>query len=276
MEPILIAGAGYLGGHLARRLAREGRQVVAITRHGLNFNEKGLAGISADLRLADELHRLPPRAGAIVFTAAPDAHDESSYRETYLSGISNLIGKYRFQPQIRLIFTSSTSVYGQNDGSRVDEKSPALPSSFRGKVMLEAELLVAASPFRSTSVRLSGLYGPGRDRLIRSVRDKKAIVPSAPHFTNRIHRDDAAGIIQHLLALESPAPLYLASDDEPADKRDVLRWMAERLDVKLPVEVRRDQRSEAAGGKRCDNSRIKNEGYRFMYPSYREGYADLL
>ena len=123
----------------------------------------------------------------------------------------------------------------------------------------------------SVVVRFAGIYGPGRTRLIDRVRAGKPC--AAEHYTNRIHRDDCAGVLRHLMLLEHPAPLYLGADHEPATQCEVTEWSAERLGLPPPV---RTGTSSRRSGKRCRNARLVSSGYAFEHPSFREGYRAML
>jgi nucleoside-diphosphate-sugar epimerase len=126
-------------------------------------------------------------------------------------------------------------------------------------------------------LRLGGIYGPGRDRLIREVAEGRALRPAEPLFTHRIHRDDAAGAIAHLLALERPEPVYLGVDSEPADLGAVYAWISARLGLPEPaIAPIPGEGRLARGSKRCSNARLVASGYRFAYPTFREGYGELI
>jgi nucleoside-diphosphate-sugar epimerase len=177
----------------------------------------------------------------------------------------------------RFVFVSSTGVYAQQDGSWVDEDTPAEPREFSDRALLDGERAVLGGPLPATVLRLGGIYGPGRTRLIESVRRGEARVRPGL-YTNRIHRDDAAGALAHLLALAEPAPVYLGVDDEPAAEADVLNWIADRLGLPRPPASRAvpHDRLEHRGNKRCRNARLRGSGYGFRYPTFREGYASLM
>jgi nucleoside-diphosphate-sugar epimerase len=101
--------------------------------------------------------------------------------------------------------------------------------------------------------------------------------PDQPSFTNRIHRDDVAGALQHLMNLERPERVYLGVDSLPASREEVLTWLAARLGAPAPKkEAVREMEGDAAGSKRCSNARLLTSGYRFSYPTFREGYAEEL
>jgi nucleoside-diphosphate-sugar epimerase len=147
-----------------------------------------------------------------------------------------------------------------------------------GEILLSAERLVQALAPGAIVVRFGGIYGPGRTRLIDRVRAGEARLYPGEHFTNRIHRDDAAGVLELLALAEVPAHTrYLGVDDDPADEAEVLRYLASRLGVPEPALAEPGTPpARRAGSKRCRNARIRSEGYSFEYPSYRSGYASML
>jgi nucleoside-diphosphate-sugar epimerase len=282
MEGILIAGCGYVGSRLGSELVAEGRRVFGLRRDPSRLPD-GIVPLAADLSRPETLEALPREVACVVYAAGPAARDEEAYRRAYLEGLRNLLGLFerRGTRLQRVLFTSSTAVYGQDDGSWVDEDSPAAPTRFSGRVLLEAERALRAGPHPASVLRLGGIYGPGRTRLVERVRaGSVALRRGPPRYTNRIHRDDAAGALRHLLALASPLPLYLGVDAEPADEGDVACWLARQLGAPVPG-VEREERAaprglEGAGSKRCRNARLVAAGYRFRYPTFREGYAALL
>ena len=147
-----------------------------------------------------------------------------------------------------------------------------------GEILLSAERLLRALVPDAVVVRLGGIYGPGRTRLIDGVRSGELRIRAGEHFTNRIHRDDAAGVLERLALIDAPRhDCYLAVDDEPADEAEVLRYLAERMGVPEPRPYEPGtEPPPRAGSKRCRNARIRAEGYSFEYPSFREGYAAML
>ncbi|MBX7255164.1 MAG: SDR family oxidoreductase [Candidatus Hydrogenedentes bacterium] len=277
---ILIAGCGYVGSELARLLLSDGHSVWGMRRvpQGL---PPDVMPIAADLSKPASLAGLPPGLDAVVYAAAAGGFDEARYVAAYVEGPANLLTALRSQGQHprRFLFASSTGVYAQLSGEWVDEDSPAEPSHFSGVVLLRGEQTVLKGPFPSTVVRFAGIYGPGRTRMIESVRNGTATVSSTPTFVNHIHRDDCAGALRHLLMLQEPAPLYIGVDNEPVERGDMFRWLARRLGVPEPGgSGEPDSESVRAmrSNKRCSNARLRATGYEFRYPSFREGYEALL
>jgi nucleoside-diphosphate-sugar epimerase len=279
MSVVLIAGCGHLGTALGLLLAHEGHRVYGLRRDPSQLPAP-LEPLAADLRGAAPL-RLPP-CDWLCYTAAPDGRTAEQYRAVYVEGLARTLDACAAAGPLprRVLFTSSTAVYGQNDGSWVDEDSPTAPSGFPGRILLEAEGLLAQSGTTGLALRLGGLYGPGRTRLIESVLNGESdCAAGPPRYTNRIHRDDAALACAHLLEVEDPEPVYNVVDREPAAELEVLTWLAARLDVP-PPRANAPGPAAAHGGlgsnKRVRSDRLQRSGYRFRYPTFREGYEALI
>lgn len=273
---VLIAGAGYVGGRLAERLAREGAEVFALRRNAKAL-PSGLNAIVADLFQPAELSLLPRNLDFVVYAVSPDRHDEAAYQRAYCDGLQNLLAAeaLALARSPRIVLTSSTAVYGQKDGSWVDETSDTVPTSFAGKKLLEAEALLRSSGRPHVVLRLAGIYGPGRDRMVRQALAGEARYPSEPTFTNRIHREDCAGAILHLLKLSEPETLYLGVDHEPAELEAVQTFICRATGSPPPSPGDASRRSRGSN-KRCSSLRLRKSGYQFVFPTYREGYADLI
>mgnify|MGYP001620002551 CR=1 FL=1 len=280
MANVLIAGCGYVGTALGTRLASEGHVVWGLRRRP-DALPSSIRPFVADLTVPETLEALPPGLDVVFYTASADASDDDSYRAAYVEGLHNLLRAFDHQRQVlrRVFFTSSTGVYTQSSGAWVDETSPTEPAEFSGIRVLEGERLLLGSPFPATVLRLGGIYGPGRTRLIDRVRRGLAVCPEGPPlYTNRIHRDDCAGALHHLMNVDQPDQIYIGVDHEPAEQCEVLRWLAAQLGVSPPgveppsgSEVRRHQ-----SNKRCSNAKLIASGYVFRYSSFRDGYMALL
>lgn len=274
---------------MAAQLRDAGHAVFGLKRRPAGLPD-GVTPVAADLAdaasIADALGRIGAPLDVVVYAAAADQGDDDAYRRAYVDGLRNLTDALRARAAApaAVLFTSSTAVYPQQDGSWVDETTPTAPHDFRGLRMLEAEAVLAASGLRAASLRLGGIYGPGRTRLVESVRSGRAVIrPGPPRYGNRIHRDDAAGALAHLASLALAGrvleSLYLGVDDEPSDEAVVLRWIASQLGVAEPPVRDGESAAGTRGGdrptsnKRCANARLRASGYRFRYPSFREGYA---
>jgi nucleoside-diphosphate-sugar epimerase len=275
---VLIAGCGYVGSALGERLAAEGHEVWGLRRSGGGL-PAAIRPVAADLTDPQTLRQLPPALEVVFYTAAPDRADDAAYRTVYVDGLRHLLAALVRQGQSprRVLLTSSTAVYAQTDGAWVDEASPTEPQHFAGQRLLEGERLLLGGPFPATVLRLGGIYGPGRTGLIERVRQGLAACRAGPPvYVNRIHRDDAAAALRHLMTLAQPETLYLGVDHEPADLCDVLRWLASQLGAPPPrLEPAADAPRRRAN-KRCRNAKLLASGYVFRYPTFREGYGALI
>jgi nucleoside-diphosphate-sugar epimerase len=277
MARILIVGAGDIGGTLARHLQQQGHEVTTVRRSDKPMGE-GITALQADVADPETLTVLEQPVDIVVYSVASPEFSKEGYHTFYYKGLRNVLKAVRRQSPKRVLFVSSSSVYHQMEGEWVDETTATEPASFAGKEMLAAEQALLKDKLPGTVVRFTGIYGPGRNRMIEQARHGGHCDPEPPVWTNRIHRDDCIGVLSLLIdrALnEQPLDdVYLATDDEPATLFDVLEWMKDRIgdvdpDHDMPEVTRRANR-------RCSNQRLKALGYEFKYPNYREGYDELL
>jgi nucleoside-diphosphate-sugar epimerase len=277
---VLVAGCGDLGTAVGLRFAAAGHDVVGMRRRA-ELLPAPLVPLVGDL--GGGLPPLPADVEVVVLSAAAGGRSEDAYRQVYLDGsrrVLEALDAAGASPR-RVLFVSSTAVYGDADGGFVDEATPTAPGTATGAVLVAAEAAVADGPFPATAVRLAGIYGPGRTRLIDLVRAGDARLPRRPSPTNRIHRDDAAAAIVHLAtAVDDPAPVYVGVDHATADRGEVLRFLADELGLPPPPpedDVDGPQAGGRRGGdKRCRNDRLVATGFTFRFPTYREGYRSVL
>lgn len=271
---VLIAGCGYVGCALGTLLVHEGHEVFGLRRNTSTL-PKEIKSVAADL-LALNPKDLPGDLDFVFYAVSPGGSGDEKYRAAYVDGPQNLLDALTslHEKPRRFFFISSTRVYAQTEGEWVDETSPTRPGGYAGERLLEGESAVLGGPFPATVVRLSGIYGPGRERSI----ERGLEVPpenSPPSYTNRIHRDDCAGVLRHLMYLAEPDPLYLGVDHEPADRRTVAEWLSGRLGAQVREKAEQDA-SRRGTNKRCSNARLLRSGYEFIYPTFRDGFASLL
>ncbi len=276
-ERVLIVGCGDIGQRLAACLPQDLYAVTGLRRHppaDLSHLQYRQCNVSDRTQLASVLQE---NFSIIIITMTPSERSDAGYERAYVQACANLVDALSAQslkPRL-LIFVSSSAVYGQMEGEWVDESSPTEPEGFSGKRLLEAEAIIHNSGFENTVVRFSGIYGPGRNRLIEQVRQSKA--SASPHFTNRIHAEDCARCLAHLIDLnrhgKKMEPVYLASDSSPAPMVEVVTWLAQQMSVK---DFLSDSATNERGNKRCSNRRLLESGFVFRYPTYKCGYSDLL
>lgn len=268
----LIAGCGDVGGRLAGVLAARGEIVYGL-RRSMGPLPPGVRPLRADLT-ALRLPALPRDITHLVYLPAPSLRNETAYRALFIEGLERLVTAL---PRLeRLLFVSSSAVYGEHGGRWVDEDTPCAPLTFNGRVLLTAEAAVAALGLPMTIVRFSGLYGPGRMHLIKQIASGcVSTPPGAPVWTHRLHVEDAAAALNHLLHLQHAASCYLVTDDEPARLDVIYAWLANRLGVPPPA-VGKATSERMVGAKRLCNARLRASGFVLRYPDFRCGYTSLL
>lgn len=277
LPSILLVGCG----DIAQRLAALLRHDYALT--GLRRNPSALphfieplpADIGDPTSLANALrHRT---FDYVVVTLTPGERSAARYQHVYVEGMRNLLAVLQGTPS--LLFVSSTSVYEQDGGEVVDESTPAQGKGFSGQSLLEAEALVASSGLPATVVRFSGIYGAGRGRLLAQVREGRVDTSQAAQWTNRIHADDSARVLEHLIrrwqAEQQPAPCYIASDCLPMQAGEVWQWLAAQMAAPDPL-LGVDWQGQSATGKQCSNALLLQTGFQFLYPDFRVGYRTML
>lgn len=275
----LIVGCGDVGGRLALQLLTGGWHVSGL-RRSIDQLPEGVQPIAADLTDAQIPAAWPERApDYLVYCVAASQHDEAGYRAAYVDGLRNVLSwlQARGQQPRRLLFVSSSSVFAQQDGQWVDETAPTEPTGYSGKIMLDAERLAHDSGIPASVVRLTGIYGPGREWLLSQVRQGYRVAQQSPLYGNRIHAEDAASLLAYLLDADARGvtleDCYIGVDDDPAPLADVVAWLREYLGV---TEWSDEQRVRRTGSKRCSNARARALGWAPVYPSYKEGYAAIL
>jgi len=273
-ERILLAGCGDLGERVAQRLRAHGDEVWALRRQPPARGMHGIHWLRGDLTDPASLRELPAGITRLVYLPAPATRDKAAYRAIFVDGLRHLLDALDRRKLARVLFVSSSAVYGEHDGDWVDEATPTDPPGFNGAVLLEAEQWLAEQSLPSTVLRLAGLYGPGRLQLIERLRAGQLRVPrETPHWANRIHVDDAAAAIAHLLQLKSPQPLYLGVDDTPMPLDELYDFLAALIDAPLPAE---GAAPAGVGSKRLRNARLRASGWAPQWPDAREAYAALL
>jgi len=278
-KTLMIAGCGDVGSRLGQQLSAVGWTVYGLRRTVAQL-PAGIVPVAGDLQLDTCPAAWPSESlDYLVYCAAATQHDEDGYRAAYVDGLRRVLGwlaQHGQRPK-RVLFVSSSGVYGQQQGEWVDETSSADAQGYSGRIMLQAEELALNSGLPASVVRLTGIYGPGREWLLGQVRQGYRVATEPPLYGNRIHADDAAGLLAYLLQADARGvaldDCYIGVDDEPAPLHEVVAWLREQLGVShwaAESTVRR------AGSKRCSNARAKALGWTPRYASYREGYSAIL
>lgn len=285
MAKILIVGCGDLGSTIAMQLQKN-HQVIGL-RRSIHKASGSMQIIQADVTQPNTLTQLQNlNPNIVIYCVSADAQTDASYQAQYVTGLKNILATQASNNALKhVFFVSSTRLYGQKTLDILDEITPAIPSDFGGERLLEAENALKQfclnrnmnkdMACKQTSMRLSGIYGNGRLYLANMAKDTTRW-PVENNWSNRIHRDDAAGfiafLVEKVLAGEKVDDTYIVTDDMPTQQYEVLKWLATQQGkdvshVKTPL---------ASGGKRLSNKRLRDTGFQLLYPNYQVGYRQLL
>ncbi|QQL45290.1 NAD-dependent epimerase/dehydratase family protein [Sulfuriroseicoccus oceanibius] len=266
---IVIAGCGYLGSELARQFAHLGDRVIGLV--------KSLDGTTApdgvELQACDLTDRasldavakhLETKVDVVVHCASTRGGDAEAYHNLYARGSEHLMAA--LQPK-RFVFTSSTSVYGQTDGSEVDELSVTVPLRPTGDVLLEGEGLAVRSG--GIAVRLAGIYGPGRSVVLKRFFDGTATIDEGvERILNQIHRDDAAAAIVHLVNYNASG-VFNVSDDSQITQRALYSLLSLHFDRPMPDEAPRSLgKRRGWTNKAVSNRKLRSTGWHPKYATF--------
>ena len=256
MKRAAVVGCGYVGLPLAEGLVRAGVAVTGTTTRPEKAGAIEEIGAQARVLRVDQATALRESlAGADTVFVTLAAGRGGDYRQVYVQGLQAVVAALDPQAAEQVVYTSATSVYGQDDGSWVDGDSPAAPTTDRGRLLLQAEqALLGGVPegVAACVVRLAGIWGPGRDPADWMARRGPVIPGDGTGYLNLIHRDDA---VTALLAAgrRRVAGVLTLADDAPARRRDLYPALAARLGLDPPRFADSPADPDAATGKRVSN-----------------------
>jgi nucleoside-diphosphate-sugar epimerase len=284
---VLIVGCGYVGLKVGADLVGQGHQVWGLRRsekENALIKAAGIQPIKADITASKSFPQDCPQYDWVVHCVSSSGGGAAEYEQTYFTGTRNLLDFFGSRPPGKLVYTSSTSVYGQTDGSWVDEESPAEPTTATAQVLLRTEELLLAevrrNSFPAVVLRVAGIYGPARTHWLDQVQTGRARIDGdGGRFINMVHRDDVTGAIIAALFLGAAGRVYNVVDDQPVTQSDLLRWIASRLKQPVPPAADSIQGSRKRGStsKRISNRRLKEElSYALRFPTFKQGFKAVL
>ncbi len=275
-KQVLIVGCGDLGAALAHQLQGQGFNPIGIRRS--SAINSTFPCIQADVTSPASLSAIEGfNPSILVYCVAASAQTDENYRQHYVEGLRNVLNAISDATNLKhVFFVSSTRMYGQEGDVLLDENTIPQAMDFGGHRLLEAESLLAqaAKSWTYTALRLTGIYGPGRNRMI-NLAANLSHWPNQNGWSNRIHRDDAAGFMVHLIQMlslgERLHDCYVVTDSCPAPQYEVLQWIARKMGLRVERAA-----PKIAGGKRMSNQRMLSTGFHLKYPDYKVGYSALL
>ncbi|WP_162846035.1 NAD(P)H-binding protein [Seongchinamella sediminis] len=278
-EPrLLIVGSGDIGRRLAPLLLAAGWNIHALRRQPETADD-GICWHRADYTEPGSLRFVEALApDYLLTTLTPASREVEGYLQGFATATKNLLAGLGASRPRRIIMVSSTRVYAESNGGWIDESAPLSTTDPRAVAIIDAEQHLFQASFPATVVRFGGIYGAPGGRLLKKVQQGR-ISPATPvRYTNRIHRDDCAGFLAHLLlrdrADQTVLDSYNGVDDCPCPAHEVEAWLARQLGI---TPLTQDTATAATvSHKRCKNTALKSSGYSLRYPDYKAGYASLL
>jgi nucleoside-diphosphate-sugar epimerase len=276
MPTLLVVGCGYVGREVARRFHDRGWNVTAWTSSPASAEREGAAGFRVspvDIRDLDWVRRIGERDGPydwVVNCVSSGGGDAEKYREIYFNGTANLIRALVFG---RILYTSSTSVYGQTDGSSVDEETPTETTTPTGEILLQTEEFVLARG--GIVARLAGIYGPGRGAMLRRfLAGESTLDGDGSRWLNTIHRDDVASAIELLIEKNADSGVYNVTDQGGVTQRAAFEFLAEKLQRPLPPSAPPSpNRKRGYSNKQVANAKLRQLGWQPAFPTFLGGLA---
>lgn len=270
----LIIGQGAIGLPVTNTLANQGLEVTGLARQdrkhydltkSAQFLQMDALNLTAD-QLKD-FHKI-----AIIVT--PDEYSKSGYENSYLKICQRLASFSKDLPNLeRIIFISSTGIYGQDNGDWIDdtvEPAPLAQDSTSNFILKAEQALQNGFDDKAIIIRPSGIYGRKRLMRVRQAQKDEKDPIAYEQWTNRIMDSDLVTIIANVLTIASPKPLYLATDYLPVTNFELTTWLSDKLGSKKPVI---DDSKTAVTGKRL-HSNIPRDWLDF--PDWQAGYRDIL
>jgi nucleoside-diphosphate-sugar epimerase len=257
--PVLIVGCGDIGRRVGARLRAQSCPVTGLVRSAASVAELHTAGIEP---LQVDLDAAIPALTAreVFYFAAPPAEGERDTRvQHFLAALANT-------PR-RIVYISTSAVYGDCNGAWIDESQPLAPTTGRGRRRLDAERqLVAWADAHGSQwviLRVPGIYGPGKLPLARLQKGLPVLREADAPFTNRIHVDDLANICIAALQSEHHNTVYNVSDGHPGNMTDYFFRVADAAGLPRPAEIPRAEADAVLSAGMLsflqDSRRMKND-----------------
>jgi len=306
MNILVIGATGYAGSHLVRALLERGHRVRGLARQierGMPLEKEGMELRVGDLLHAPSLQGIAHETEIIFNLAASCRLDPSEAKKIMTDGARNLFRNVDRAALKKYIWASNLSVYGFPAATaRLDENSPLKPAYALGKTTVDAENL-ARENVPAIAVRVASIYGPGRDALAALREGRIRLLNGGENWTSRIHVADLVQVFLAALERATPDNVYLAADDLPTIQREFFQELAAVTGATMPLALELNaarafgvfgRAMNALAGERqypmsenviglvsgnyfCLNNKIKNElGVRLKYPTFREGYKEIL
>ena len=274
---VLIIGCGQLGFSIVNNADSDVFKLYGFSR-SLRKSPASIEMHQVDIlktEAIDAIKLVNPEI--IIYAVSADTQSIESYQDHYVLGLKKTYEAILELDHFKhLFFVSSTRVYGQKTTKILSELDIAEPSDYGGEALMEAETVARHLKDKATILRLSGIYGPNRKRMIQLAQSNPGNWPATNNWSNRIHEEDAARFIvflmKRIMMNESIEPLYLVTDGVPTKQYDVLTWIRNRLQlttdtIELPI---------LESGKQLQSVLLNQTGFVLKYPDFTYGYEAII
>ena len=274
---VLIIGCGQLGFSIVNNADSDVFKLYGFSR-SLRKSPASIEMHQVDIlktEAIDAIKLVNPEI--IIYAVSADTQSIESYQDHYVLGLKKTYEAILELDHFKhLFFVSSTRVYGQKTTKILSELDIAEPSDYGGEALMEAETVARQLKDKATILRLSGIYGPNRKRMIQLAQSNPGNWPATNNWSNRIHEEDAARFIvflmKRIMMNESIEPLYLVTDGVPTKQYDVLTWIRNRLQlttdtIELPI---------LESGKQLQSVLLNQTGFVLKYPDFTYGYEAII
>ncbi len=263
---ILFIGYGKTSTRIAKQLFEQGHQISTISR-----------SVKTDpcaTHHIQDVHQLDLSSFApidwVYVLLSPDQSVIEAYQHTYLDSVQPIVTALKPHPVKRLVVVSSTRVYGENAGERVDDDSAIYPNDLQGEILQQMEqAYLVAYPNQCTMIRPSGIYGSSIARL----QNMASSMDSYPnlHWSNRIHIADLSRFMAEMIHVEHLELSYILTNNQPQFLHQVLQWLQQQMG--LPV---LQVQSEQVTGKRLYATRMEEMGFELKHKDCFQDYLELM
>ncbi len=263
---ILFIGYGKTSWRVAKQLFEQGHQITTISQSAKM--DEYATHLVQDVHQLNLAHISP--IDWVYVLLSPNESTPEAYQRVYVDSVQPISNALKQHPVQKVVVVSSTRVYGENHGERIDDESEMKPNDEQGRLLLKMEQLwQQAYPSANIIIRPTGIYGTSVARMLK-LAEKTKTYPNR-HWSNRIHIDDLANFLAHLLHVEHAEKSYIVSNNQPSLLHETIQWFQRQLN--LPELV---LQSDEYSGKKIYATRMAEMGFQLQHKDCFEDYLEML
>ena len=263
---ILFIGYGKTSQRVAKQLFQQDHQITTISRTAKP--QDFATHLIQDIHQLD-LSQIAP-VDVVYVLSSPASSTPEGYQATFVDAIPAMLKALKGHPVKKVIVVSSTRVYGEQAGERIDDTTVPKPIDAQGEILRQMELLwQAAYPEQSIIIRPTGIYGTSIARMVK-LAQQTSTYPNI-HYSNRIHIEDLARFLAHLIHVEHHKSSYIVTNNQPIPLHEIIQWFQRQLGMpELSLST------EQLSGKQIYASNMQQMDFDLQHPNCFEDYLALL